>query len=292
MGPTFDSPQACLAALPAFLNGKNVSADGHLYATDTTWYECVDEAGELVTSGAAPAPASTSRMGASQNPPAPAPLPSSQGSTLAPGYATFICHKDEGCRQIGPTTIYPTIANCQSATMSDPSFVLGNSTVWHECRTVQAQFASSSQEELPQPVQSQAIPSPPKSALTVHPPAGLLPLPSVPSKSQPQLTLQSAPPAAPAGAADDDLAPVIAINPDAAARIQSYCGKVPAGGPNRTATLKSCEQREVDAWQRIVLQREFPDDDPTPDRKCREPPFPADSFVAYETCMKYERTIQ
>ena len=210
----------------------------------------------------------------------------------ATGYASYICHVIQGCEQIVPTTIYPTIAICQSATMSDPNFVPGNSTVWHECRTVQAQFASSSQEKLPQPVQSQVIPSPPKSALTVHPTTDSLPLPSVPSKSQPQLTPQSSPPAAPAGAADDDLAPMKAINPDAAARIQSYCRKIPTGGSNSNVTLKACEQGEVDAWQRIVLQREFPEDDPTADRQCREPPFPADSFVAYETCMKYKRNSQ
>jgi hypothetical protein len=99
---------------------------------------------------------------------------------------------------------------------------------------------------------------------------------------------QSSPSSAPAGAADYDLAPVRAINPDAAAQIQSYCSKLPAGGTNRTATLKSCEQQEMDAWQRVVLKREFPEDDPVLDRKCSEPPFAADSFVAYETCMKYE----
>jgi hypothetical protein len=213
MGPTFDSPQACLAALPAFLNGKKVSADGRLYATDTTWYECVDDRDELVTSGAAPFKQvpyvlrhcvgaqcedssvtsvseeacaiakklareydasgryecvnrdGTSRMGTSQNPPAPSPLPSSQGSRLAHGYGSFICNKFEGCKQIGsttiyPPTIYPTKASCQFATKLDPSFVPGNSTFWHECRPIDAQLASSSQEKLPQPVQHQTIPSP------------------------------------------------------------------------------------------------------------------------------------
>lgn len=89
--------------------------------------------------------------------------------------------------------------------------------------------------------------------------------------------------------ADDDTAPVKAINPDAAEKIQSYCSKVAmGGGPNHNATLKSCEQQEVDAWDRVVLHREFPEHDFALDSKCSEPPFPADSFVAYEACLKYE----
>jgi len=173
----------------------------------------------------------------------------------AAGYASYICHVIQGCEQIVPTTIYPTKAKCQFAGMSDPNFVPGNSAVWHECRTVQAQFASSSQSS---------------------PPA------AVPSSG----TVNAAPaaPTAPQPALDDITAAVKSINPDAALKIQSYCTKAAAGNAN----LKSCEQREVDAWDRVVLHREFPEHDYALDSKCSEPPFLADSFVAYEACLKYE----
>jgi hypothetical protein len=106
--------------------------------------------------------------------------------------------------------------------------------------------------------------------------------------TSPAVSSREEAPAAPQPALDDVTAAVKSINPDAALKIQSYCTKAAAGSTN----LKSCEQREMDAWQRVVLKREFPEDDPALDRRCSEPPFPADSFVAYETCMKYERNIQ
>jgi hypothetical protein len=43
MGPTFDSIQSCLAALPAFANGHAASKDGRAYITNTTWYECIGQ---------------------------------------------------------------------------------------------------------------------------------------------------------------------------------------------------------------------------------------------------------
>ena len=38
------------------LNGRTVSADGRLYATDTTWYACVDGSGQPVQPQAAASP--------------------------------------------------------------------------------------------------------------------------------------------------------------------------------------------------------------------------------------------
>ena len=116
-------------------------------------------------------------------------------------------------------------------------------------------------------------------------------LPKVELPRQPQVT-QNAPASSPVSATttapDNEIAPVKAINPDAAEKIQSYCSKVPAGDVHRNSTISSCEQREVDAWNRVVLKREFREIDPAIDRKCSEPPLSPDSFVAYEACMKYE----
>lgn len=92
----------------------------------------------------------------------------------------------------------------------------------------------------------------------------------------------------PVSTADDQTAAVRAINLDAAEQINSYCGKSTVTSPNRNVSSKTCAQREIDAWQRIVLGREFPAYDPALDRKCSEPPFPPDSFVAKEACLKYE----
>jgi hypothetical protein len=109
MGPTFNSPQACLAALPAFLNGKKVSADGRLYATDTTWYECDDEVGHLVQP---------------------------QAQALPPKPYTFaLCTTaDQQCIQAIPRQYYETVLDCSIALMqmaerkpngpNEPSFTL------------------------------------------------------------------------------------------------------------------------------------------------------------------------
>jgi len=90
----------------------------------------------------------------------------------------------------------------------------------------------------------------------------------------------------PPPAADVGISSVQAISPDAAQRIRSHCAKATTGTGDGDESLKSCEHREIDAWDRVVLDREFPPHDPSLDRRCSEQPFPADSFVAYEACLR------
>jgi hypothetical protein len=91
----------------------------------------------------------------------------------------------------------------------------------------------------------------------------------------------------PPAAAADELAPVRTKDPEAAVRIASYCGKLTSGAVNPATVATRCRQDEVDAWTRLTVQNEFPTLDETSRRKCNEPPFP-DSFVARETCAKYQ----
>ena len=88
-------------------------------------------------------------------------------------------------------------------------------------------------------------------------------------------------------AAADELTPVRAKDPEAASRIASYCGKMTSGAANATTVSMRCRQEEVEAWTRLIVQNEFPSLDDTSRRKCNQPPFP-DSFVARETCAKYQ----
>ena len=88
-------------------------------------------------------------------------------------------------------------------------------------------------------------------------------------------------------AAADDLAPVRTKDPEAAVRIASYCTKITSGAANPATVAMRCRQDEVEAWTRLTVQNEFPTLDETSRRKCNEPPFP-DSFVARETCAKYQ----
>lgn len=95
----------------------------------------------------------------------------------------------------------------------------------------------------------------------------------------------SAAPTPPAVA--DELTPVRTKDPEAAGRIASYCSKMTSGAANATTVAMRCRQDEVEAWTRLVVQNEFPSLDDTSRRKCNQPPFP-DSFVARETCAKYQ----
>jgi hypothetical protein len=88
-------------------------------------------------------------------------------------------------------------------------------------------------------------------------------------------------------AAADELTPVRTKDPEAAIRIASYCGKMTSGAANATTVSMRCRQEEVEAWTRLIVQNEFPSLDDTSRRKCNQPPFP-DSFVARETCAKYQ----
>ena len=88
-------------------------------------------------------------------------------------------------------------------------------------------------------------------------------------------------------AAADELTPVRTKDPEAAIRIASYCSKMTSGAANATTVAMRCRQDEVEAWTRLTVQNEFPTLDDTSRRKCNQPPFP-DSFVARETCAKYQ----
>jgi hypothetical protein len=90
----------------------------------------------------------------------------------------------------------------------------------------------------------------------------------------------------PPTAVADDLVPVRTKDPEAADRIVSYCSKITSGASNPTTVAARCRQDEMEAWNRLT-QNEFPTLDETSRRKCNEPPFP-DSFVARETCAKYQ----
>jgi hypothetical protein len=109
------------------------------------------------------------------------------------------------------------------------------------------------------------------------------PAPAVePSSTSPAPSTASAQPTAVA----DDLVPVRTKDPKAADRIASYCSKMTSGATNPTTVATRCRRDEMDAWNRLIVQNEFPTLDETNRRKCTEPPFP-DSFVARESCAKY-----
>ena len=96
----------------------------------------------------------------------------------------------------------------------------------------------------------------------------------------------SVPSPSPPPAVDVGTASVQAISPDAAQRIRSHCTKATEESGSGNESLKACEHREIEAWDRVILDREFPPHDPSLDRRCGEQPFPADSFVAYEACLR------
>jgi tRNA_anti-like len=93
--------------------------------------------------------------------------------------------------------------------------------------------------------------------------------------------------APPPPAAVDDLVAVRTKDPDAADRIVSYCSKITSGASDPPTISARCRKEEMDAWTRLIVQNEFPTLDEANRRKCNEPPFP-DSFVARETCAKYQ----
>jgi hypothetical protein len=95
---------------------------------------------------------------------------------------------------------------------------------------------------------------------------------------------------APSAAVADDLVPVRTKDPEAADKIVSYCSKITSSATNPTTVAARCRQDEMNAWNRLVVQNEFPTLDETSRRKCNEPPFP-DSFVARESCAKYQLRV-
>jgi putative nucleic acid binding protein len=87
-----------------------------------------------------------------------------------------------------------------------------------------------------------------------------------------------------------DLLSVKARDPGAADHIDSYCNKVTASAANRDAVAAGCRHDEVAAWNRLVVQNEFPALDDASRQKCSQAPFP-DSYVAKEVCAKYQLRV-
>jgi hypothetical protein len=119
--------------------------------------------------------------------------------------------------------------------------------------------------------------SPPDNQVT---PTGL----AVATKAEsvaPQVYSQSA-------SSTDELAPVRAVDANAAEHISSYCASVAAKAVDRGVAIGSmCRRREVAAWHRLVADNEFPSATPAIAQICSQAPFP-DSYVAKEDCTKYE----
>jgi hypothetical protein len=144
----------------------------------------------------------------------------------------------------------------------------------------------------PAPVSTAGAPPPLNPAPTINP------APAINTANDAANPRQPAPVAAPdsnsaaptpiaVAAAADELTPVRTKDPEAAIRIASYCSKMTSGSANATTVAMRCRQDEVEAWTRLTVQNEFPTLDDTSRRKCNQPPFP-DSFVARETCAKYQ----
>jgi hypothetical protein len=134
-----------------------------------------------------------------------------------------------------------------------------------------------------------ASPRPRRKARKSHPPAPALPSDTA-TKTEPESSQPSA--AAVLNTTTETPADVIAVvrakDPQAAVRIQSFCANATVGTNDPTADAQKCAQSEADAWNRIVVENEFPQLDPAITKKCSEPPFPTDSYVAEEACAKYE----
>jgi hypothetical protein len=103
--------------------------------------------------------------------------------------------------------------------------------------------------------------------------------------------------AAPAAAADaatpstpSELISVKAKDPGAADHIASYCDNATATAANHDAVAAGCRRDEVAAWNRMVVQNEFPSLDDASRQKCSQAPFP-DSYVAKEVCAKYQLRV-
>jgi len=128
----------------------------------------------------------------------------------------------------------------------------------------------------------------------------IAPAPATASAPAPVVALAApAPPAAAAAAAvaanadvaaapaiPADLVTVKATDPSAADRIAAYCNRVTASASDQAAVAAGCRHEEVAAWNRLVVNNEFPALDEVTRRKCSESPFP-DSYVAKESCAKY-----
>jgi hypothetical protein len=93
-----------------------------------------------------------------------------------------------------------------------------------------------------------------------------------------------------APATPSDLSSVQAKDPGAADHIASFCNNATASAANRDAVAAGCRHDEVAAWNRLVVQNEFPTLDEASRQKCSQAPFP-DSYVAKEVCAKYQLRV-
>jgi hypothetical protein len=87
-----------------------------------------------------------------------------------------------------------------------------------------------------------------------------------------------------------ELMSVKAKDPGAADHIASYCNNATAAAANHDAVAAGCRRDEVAAWNRMVVQNEFPSLDDASRQKCSQAPFP-DSYVAKEVCAKYQLRV-
>ena len=100
----------------------------------------------------------------------------------------------------------------------------------------------------------------------------------------------AAPDEAEAPATPSELISVRAKDPGAADHIASYCNNATATAANHDAIAAGCRRDEVAAWNRMVVQNEFPSLDDASRQKCSQAPFP-DSYVAKEVCAKYQLRV-
>jgi hypothetical protein len=102
--------------------------------------------------------------------------------------------------------------------------------------------------------------------------------------------IAAAPDAADAPSTFSELISVKAKDPGAADHIASYCNNATAAAANHDAVAAGCRRDEVAAWNRMVVQNEFPSLDDASRQKCSQAPFP-DSYVAKEVCAKYQLRV-
>lgn len=140
-----------------------------------------------------------------------------------------------------------------------------------------------------------AVQAPPTQAALAIPDVGPA-TPIVAGTASPVSSATPAPaPAAAANAADasptpSELISVKAKDPGAADHIASYCNNATAAAANHDVVAAGCRRDEVAAWNRMVVQNEFPSLDDASRQKCSQAPFP-DSYVAKEVCAKYQLRV-
>lgn len=156
-----------------------------------------------------------------------------------------------------------------------------------------AAAASAPMPESPTPSSSVPDVSPPTPIVAATAaPASMAAPPAVPASTAAPLPAPTAaaPDAADTPATPSELISVKARDPGAADHISSYCNSATATAANHDAVAAGCRRDEVAAWNRMVVQNEFPSLDDASRQKCSQAPFP-DSYVAKEVCAKYQLRV-